>query len=140
MENEKEVKDMAEVSGEKEIKAEKIITAPKEAKYLSEIPDFEFPENCLFNKGKTGTYVKITSHQKEYGIYDISINKTINIDNENIIQIRNSEVYMKSATCPDQICIKQGHISQSGASIICLPHELIVEIAGEEGDLDDKAY
>lgn len=94
----------------------------------------------LFNKGKTGTYVKITSHQKEYGIYDISINKTINIDNENIIQIRNGEVYMKSATCPDQICIKQGHISQSGASIICLPHELIVEITGEEGDLDDKAY
>lgn len=31
-----------------------IITAPKEAKYLSDIKDFKFPVNCLFNKGKTG--------------------------------------------------------------------------------------
>lgn len=54
MENEKEVKDMTEVSGESEVKAGKIITAPKEAKYLSDIPNFEFPVNCLFNKGKTG--------------------------------------------------------------------------------------
>lgn len=94
----------------------------------------------MFQKKTSGTYVKITFHHEEYGIYDLSVDKTININNENIVQINDGEVYMKKATCSDQICIQQGHISQSGASIICLPHELIIEIKGKEGELDDKAY
>lgn len=90
-------------------------------------------------KSKEGNFVKITSHQKEYGIYDLSVNKTININDENIIQIKNGEVFMKKATCPDHICIKQGHISQSGSSIICLPHQLIIEITGKDNH-DGQVY
>ena len=38
----------------KENDNEEIIIAPEGANYLSDIPNFKFPVNCLFNKGKTG--------------------------------------------------------------------------------------
>lgn len=94
----------------------------------------------MLKKNNEGTLVKITSYQKEYGIYDLSENKTININNENIIEIKNGEVFMKKATCPDHTCMKQGHISQSGSSIICLPHQLIIEISGKENNFDGQVY
>ena len=51
------------------------------------------------------------------------------------------DIYMDQATYPDHTCIRQGHISKTGASIICLPHQLIVEIIdGKDGDQDVKVY
>ena len=65
----------------------------------------------------------------------------INIDNENKIQIKNHEVFMIKATCPDHLCIKQGKINKKGATIVCLPHHLVVEvIEGNEGKEDGKVY
>lgn len=94
----------------------------------------------ILRKSNDGHFVKITFHQEEYGIYDLSVDKTININNQNIIQIKNGEVFMKKATCPDHTCIKQGHISQTGSSIICLPHQLIIEITGKENSFDGQVY
>ena len=47
---------------------------------------------------------------------------------ENVIVIKNGKVFVSSATCPDQICVKQGAISDAGETIVCLPHKLVVEI------------
>ena len=47
----------------------------------------------------------------------------------NIIVIENSEVSMQEADCPDKACVRQGKIRQSGEAIICLPHQLTVEIS-----------
>ena len=68
-------------------------------------------------------------------------NFSINIDNENKIQIKNHEDFMIKATCPDHLCIKQGKINKKGATIVCLPHHLVVEvIEGNEGKEDGKVY
>ena len=56
-------------------------------------------------------------------------------------QIKNHEVYMIEATCPDKLCIKQGHIEKKGATIVCLPHHLVIEIKeGNEQKQDGKVY
>lgn len=95
----------------------------------------------LLRKSDNGQLVRITINNEEYGIYDLNKNQTININDENILIIENHEIYMDQATCPDKTCIKQGHIFQSGASIICLPHQLIVEIIdGKEENQDEKVY
>lgn len=94
----------------------------------------------LFQKSDSGYQVRITIDHELYGVYDLNQDQTININDENIIIIKDHEVYMDQATCPDKTCIQQGHISKVGASIICLPHKLIIEITGEEGELDDKTY
>ena len=39
---------------------------------------------------------------------------------------------MKSADCPDQICVHQRAISKNGESIICLPNKVVVSIEGAE--------
>lgn len=48
---------------------------------------------------------------------------------------------MIEATCPDKLCIKQGHIEKKGATIVCLPHHLVIEIKeGNEQKQDGKVY
>ena len=37
---------------------------------------------------------------------------------------------MKSADCPDQVCVHQGWISDSTVPIVCLPHQVIIEVTG----------
>jgi hypothetical protein len=55
----------------------------------------------------------------------------------NKILIKNGEVSMIEADCPDQICVKHKSISKSGETIVCLPHKVIVEIkSDEESDVD----
>lgn len=95
----------------------------------------------VLRKPNQGHFAKITIGKDEYGVYDLNKDQTININNENILIIKNNEIYMDQATCPDKNCIRQGHIFKSGASIICLPHQVIVEIIdGEEDNQDEKVY
>lgn len=52
--------------------------------------------------------------------------------NENLLVIEEESVWIEEANCPDGLCVRQGHISHSGDSIICLPHKLVVTIEGTE--------
>lgn len=47
---------------------------------------------------------------------------------ENVIDIKDGKVSVTSATCPDQVCVNQGEISEDGETIVCLPHKLVIEI------------
>lgn len=49
----------------------------------------------------------------------------------NHLVIRNGEVWVESASCPDGLCVNMGHIHYEGASIICLPNRVVIEIVGE---------
>ena len=55
---------------------------------------------------------------------------------ENRLWVQADLVFMDSANCPDQICVKQGVIKDGTVPIVCLPHKVIVRIVGGEGDLD----
>lgn len=60
---------------------------------------------------------------------------------ENTILIKNGQVTMKEADCPDQICVLHKAITKSGETIVCLPHKVVVEIiSDEESDVDIVAY
>lgn len=52
----------------------------------------------------------------------------------NVVTVRAGAVAVSSADCPNQDCVHQGAISQVGQQIVCLPHELWIEIASAEGD------
>ena len=40
---------------------------------------------------------------------------------------------MSKADCPDQICRNHAAISQTGETIVCLPHKAVIEITSETG-------
>ena len=50
----------------------------------------------------------------------------------NRVIIEDGSVHMEEASCPDKICIKQGAVSETGQSIVCLPNRVIVTIAGTD--------
>ena len=58
-------------------------------------------------------------------------------DHYNHLVIKDGKVSIDEADCPNQLCVKRGAIRYQGESIICLPHEVVIEIEGPEtGALD----
>lgn len=57
----------------------------------------------------------------------------------NLISVTDGTVAMESADCADQICVHHMPVSSARESIICLPHRLVVEVAGSR-DTDEGAY
>jgi hypothetical protein len=55
----------------------------------------------------------------------------------NEVSVSGREVYMASANCFDKYCVKQGHISEPGQTIVCLPNRVLIEITGKEKPLID---
>lgn len=93
---------------------------------------------CYISTRGNGNTVIITHNGKELNSrYPINIDRTIMIKNEdgkvtNVICIENGKVYMKSADCPDHICIHQGKKCKDGESITCLPNRVVVEVKGSD--------
>lgn len=44
------------------------------------------------------------------------------------------EVWVESADCPTQDCVRTGRIARSGQSIVCLPARVIVQLEGGTAD------
>lgn len=68
---------------------------------------------------------------KNSGSSDAAANSEEKSSGLNIIMIENGKVSVIDANCPDKICVEHKEIDSVGETIICLPHKLIVEIAGD---------
>lgn len=77
--------------------------------------------------------VRITVDGTVYGEYPLDKNDEISIGDTNVCVIEDGSVYMKSADCPDQICVKTKAIRTSASSIVCLPNKVVVEIVAPDG-------
>lgn len=55
----------------------------------------------------------------------------------NVIAVENGAVYMKEANCRDGLCISQGKMRNGAKSIVCLPHQLVVQLEGEKAETQD---
>ncbi len=53
-------------------------------------------------------------------------------DQVNTFSIKDGVVSMEYANCGDHTCIRTGKIQKAGESIVCLPHRLVLRIAGDE--------
>lgn len=59
----------------------------------------------------------------------------------NIIKVANGMVAIVEANCPDELCVKDGAISNPGEMVVCLPHKVVVEIKGYSKDeVDELSY
>ncbi len=46
----------------------------------------------------------------------------------NIVQVKNHRIRVIDANCKDQVCVKEGWKSESGDTIVCLPHKFLIEL------------
>ena len=77
---------------------------------------------------------------------EIVLKIDLNIDNEYIVNGDNGDVVIKvldkkikvlQENSPYHLCSKQGYISNSGESIICLPNRIIIELPKND-DVDTE--
>ncbi len=83
-----------------------------------------------------GETVQIMVDGSLYEEVPLAQEQTITVENAlgvNKVVISGGKVTVESADCPDKICVRQGSISKSGETIICLPHKLVVAVKGRKG-------
>lgn len=84
---------------------------------------------------ENGATVVVRVAGEETAIFRLDETTTYVIDGANggtnELVIENGEVWLKDASCPDQLCVHQGKIRYVGESIICLPNKISVTIEGE---------
>ncbi len=66
----------------------------------------------------------------EYSLYETRTLTLQGTGGTNLLRIQNGQAWIEDADCPDGLCIRTGKISRQGQSIICLPHQLVVEVQG----------
>ena len=59
----------------------------------------------------------------------------------NRIVVRDGSVFVESAPCANQICVKTGHVSRPGQWIACLPNRVFVAVeGGPDEQIDARSY
>ena len=58
---------------------------------------------------------------------------------ENLVEVEPGRIRVVSANCPDQVCVRQGWISDASVPVVCLPHQVVLEITGGESHADAAA-
>ena len=87
-------------------------------------------------------YADIYSEGKQLDsipLWQVSESYTFQIVSENggtnELLISRGEISVKEATCPDQICVHQGILSDSALPIVCLPNRLVIQLReADDGD------
>ena len=82
-----------------------------------------------------GKYVEVVKDGIVTERYLLSETVTVILETSygnNTLQIKDGYASVVEADCPDKLCVKQKRISKSGESLICLPHRLVIQVAGEE--------
>lgn len=46
------------------------------------------------------------------------------------VEVDGDQIRMLTASCPNQICVRQGWIERDGSSIVCLPGKFVIQIDG----------
>lgn len=92
--------------------------------------------------GKTDRVIITYGGKKEiYELQDKPVTVTVDQGDHKInkIHISKKEIYMLESTCKNQLCVHQGKMTPGniknrlmGRYIICLPHELTIELETEE--------
>ncbi len=46
------------------------------------------------------------------------------------ISVQDGRICMTDSDCPDKLCVRIGWVSQSDASIVCLPNRVVIRVKG----------
>ena len=75
--------------------------------------------------------IQITVDGELYGTYSLGKDQVIAIGDTNVCEIKNGEVKMTEANCPDHLCMKQPAVGSAGGYIVCLPNKVVIQGEGD---------
>lgn len=82
----------------------------------------------FFSRKSSGDTAVIYVDDELYAEIPLSQDKEIDIFGKNTVSVKDGEVFMKTAACPDKICVSHPPIKNSGSDIVCLPNKVVVKI------------
>ena len=89
----------------------------------------------LLMPGEAATHAEIVSEGRVLHTVDLRIDQEITVANSkggiNIVTVRDGEIAVTEADCPDHYCMHRGFCN-SGAQIVCLPNLLIIRFTGAQ--------
>lgn len=95
----------------------------------------------------------VSSHSMIVGIYkDGSLVEKIDLNSvtgereitlsgeygDNVILVSNGHIKMKSADCPDKLCVNHGELKSSSSPIVCLPNKVVIKFENSTDGADAK--
>jgi hypothetical protein len=94
----------------------------------------------LMMSRKTGTEVQVRVAGQVVQSFSLGENRTYLIEGagggQNLLVIQDGTARIEEADCPDALCVGMGRIQRIGQSVVCLPHQVVVEIVGEAAEAD----
>lgn len=54
----------------------------------------------------------------------------------NTVEIKDHQIRVADADCPDQTCVNMGWLKSSKMPIVCLPHHLVIEFTDDTEEFD----
>lgn len=94
----------------------------------------------LFGHSRTGTTARVLQNGVE--LHRLSLDEDVQLTvtapggSSNTIAVRDGRICVLQATCPDQVCVDRGWVSDTAAPIVCLPHGLVIEVEGSDLQVD----
>lgn len=58
-------------------------------------------------------------------------------DGYNVVEVERGRIRVSEADCPDQVCVRQGWISNSVVPVACLPHKLVIRLVNNSDSVVD---
>jgi len=61
----------------------------------------------------------------------------------NTVTVKDGDICVSHADCPNGLCVKQGFAKRAGVPIVCLPNKLVIIVknkTGKEADYDAVTY
>ena len=92
-----------------------------------------------FSGSSTGDLVVVKVNGEIYGKYSLTKDRIITVNRDghtNKITIKGGKVQVSKSNCKNQVCVKQGSISSTHQSIVCIPNSVVVSIEGKDGEYD----
>lgn len=92
----------------------------------------------FFATGSKGAQAELRISGKVIKTFNLNKNQTWTYRDKdgdyNKIQVKNGEIAVVEANCKDQIDVQRGYISKTGEAIVCLPHNLVIEVMSGQKD------
>lgn len=81
---------------------------------------------------KSGDIAVIYVNGEEYARLPLSEDTETDVLGTNVVCVSDGSVFMKSATCPDKVCMHQAPLSTCERDIVCMPNRVSIRVISDK--------
>lgn len=88
----------------------------------------------------SGQRLTVTTPEEEL-VFSLSTDReTVLVGNDGLaltVVIENGSAFVRTADCPDQVCVHTGRLSHSGDTAVCVPAGIVLRVEGGDAASPD---